>query len=361
MAEAERIAAFLDEAPLRAVDEIIEASGQSDEVEDRFELLTLLSRGVLLHTRHDAEVNQDDPLGPLFDVHLPPSTRATIAAVLWRAIDAMPFDQADHHRVIDIFDDVYGKTRVYGELGLQVRDQAFKKLSAMRDASAKFFAELEAISGGIASLDQFGRGRQAFMRHLNSTIGAALFQPFLTRKLHERASLDRLFGAIGDVASAAPQEMVAKRDIATVCLREYIEECDSVGTRYSRMLAQFGHRLSAAVDEHLRTSPAAQSARLSVVAVDKKHALQNVGGRVILGLLVSNEGPGHAFDVRITLDTDVIQAERGEQYLGDFPPGTRVVDIACLVLKPVERALIYAHVVWHGFGVCVPARGHRLE
>jgi len=331
---------------LRRADEVIAALSVAPKAERKALLLTLAN--TLLP---DAQPSEADPLQPLFDVHLPPSTRSVIAVVCWRALQTIDFDKSEQHRVVDLLDDVYGKgaSLTYHNLGLEVRDQTYKKVATLRDALTKFFHDLDAIIAGIASIEQIGRARHGFMRHLNSPVGQIVVQPFLTRTLVDRDTFDRLFGSVSAYAETSPAEIVAKREAAVAQLQGYIANCDACGTSYATAFARFAARILDVLQAHFASSPAAKPATLQATPVKKKYPFHRAGAPVIIGVKITNEGPGHAFDVRLAFETDVVTADRGEQYVGNLPPGSRVVDVSCTVRQPANTALIYAHVSWHDF------------
>lgn len=337
------------DSPLRAIDEVMENAASTTGPGERREFLTILCMATLRHTGIEAKIVTNDPLLPLFDVHLSPSTRGVIAAIFWRALDSLTFEQHDQHRIIDLFDDVYGKaSRMYSDLGITVKDQPYKKLSALRDAATRFEGDFDAIIKGVATVDHINRARQGFMKLLNGTVGATLVRPFLAQTA-ERTTLDRLFGAVTAYLEASPAELLPKRDAALTLLREYAATAENLGTRYARRLARFADRIAKAIDEHFASSPATKPAALTATVVNKKHSLANIGAEVVLGIAVTNDGPGHAFDMHLRIEADSLHPDQDDHYVGVLPVGTRIVDVACTVRSPVLRENLYATLTWHDF------------
>jgi hypothetical protein len=338
------------DAPLRAIDEVIDAVAHAAGPGERRELLTLLAMATLRHAGVEAKVVTADPLLPLFDVHIAPSARSTVAAVLWRALDGITFEPNDQHRILDLFDSVYGgkALRVYTDLGLTIRDQAYKKISTLRDTSVRFQDDLAAIIKGITSIEQISRARHGFMRHLSSSAGNALVRPFLG-ELIERRALDRLFGAVTAYAEASPTELVPKRDAVLELLRAYAADAEDLGTQYARSIARLAERIAKVINDHFSTSPATKSAALTATVVNKKHSLATVGAEVILGIAITNDGPGHAFDVHLSIEADSLEPDRDDYYLGSLGVGSRNVDVACTVRAAVAKEAVYARITWHDF------------
>ena len=122
------------------------------------------------------------------------------------------------------------------------------------------------------------------------------------------------------VNSPPSQCVETYRHVEEVCEAFFRDET-AVSTHISRHCLEAPLRaIYNTVRQHFERHDVVKPARVQIVDMKRKYPLHMVGRRLDLKFLVTNEGPGHAFDVEIQIDSPPeLSITQPEIHLGTLP------------------------------------------
>ena len=358
VATVEEIKKMMAVSPLIAIDKILQVISKTNHEShsnQASELLALFSRAILLYHDVDEDLWQNDTKEGLFQRELSNHTRHFIGVCLLRLLASCDqCFQTDHfrHKVFDLFDDIFIND-LYKIENISKNEQTYIKESKLKGIVPSIEREVSTTIASFTSLDSISKPafRRSFMDVIMSREAQIVILPFLPQDLQNSLTirLNEIFGSVEQYLKV-PQSgilqafMKAKDDLSV-----YLQDLELYGTKYSNeYIGEAIRKLLELINENFENSPVTKPARLVVIKQEKKYPI-SVGGRKFnLGVIVRNEGPGHAFDVSLKLASD-LSLIKPEIYVGRLEPASTNVDIPVRVDEPMDKAEILGELIWFNF------------
>lgn len=336
---------LIAEAPLRAIDEVIERLRRCTGQPASSQLLVVLA----IAAYRARDVDADDPRDHLALARrgLPKGDRRFNAAVLLRAIaansDAFPdrdlrgymrwvFDDAmsePFRRKLDLSEDTFEARLI--EIP-RVVDEAESTLKEAIEAVSDY-GRLGELPGPVAKAlaDPFVR---------------AVIRPFLPAEALDEG-LTRLCKSIqlcGRLSS--PEEYGAYRQ-ALRALKSYSSLVRAHDSTYSeRYLASLASKLTQVIEEEYGRSPLATPADLDLQPGAKRYPLHEEGRELVIALSLTNNG-GPALDVELSvLDGEFVACDQATHLLGDLQGGRHDLSLGALVVSATDGDQLKCELRW---------------
>jgi hypothetical protein len=265
-------------------------------------------------------------LNASFDPSVDKSVRRFIAIILINLLaqadiyweDNQPFRIAS----TDLFDDVLAPD-IYPKVGLTPKHQTFEKLGALKSVRTEAIAQLSSATESATSLTVMSNTQQEVLRAIGDPLVKAVLSPLLPNDVASKGPLLELFQAVDTYRKAdgplTRSEFERAKDIIGAFQRKTDLDGGPEELKLFKVLADRVDRLlSADFERHPANAPAA----LSVGLTEKKYPLHLADEPFDVGLVVTNDGPGQAFDVTVSVvETEGFQLDFDEVYLGEISPG----------------------------------------
>ena len=344
--------------PFKAIDNLLEVIARTNHAgtfPHTPELLTLFSQAVLLSQNVDEHLWKNDPRSGLFLKQLGFQTRHFIGVCLLRllALCDQCF-QADtfRHRVFDLFDDVFVND-LYKSCNINKNDQTYVKESRLKDVVPSVEREISTTISSLSTLDSLAKQtfRKSFMSALMSPKAQIIVLPFLPQisATPLTVRLNEIFGLVESYLKESESGLLHAFERAREQLSSYIEDVEQYGTKYGRdYIGGVIEKLLELIERHFENSPISKPARLAIMKMEKKYPLSAARRSFNIGITISNEGPGYAFDVVLKVVSD-LSLRRSEIYIGPLAPTSTIIDIPAYVDKPMSSAEIMVEISWANF------------
>jgi hypothetical protein len=345
--------------PLAAIDLIVEAmskTNQDDTFPNSSDLLTFFSHAVLLSQNINTDLWENDPKEELFRKEIGSTTRHFIGVCLLRLLAScdkcFQTDPSFRHKVFDLFDDVF-LNDLYKSCNITKNDQTYIKESNLKDVVPSIERDISTTIASLSSFDSLSKQtfRRSFMELIMSKKAQIVILPFLPQDSQSSLSirLNEIFGSIEHYLKAPESLMLQAFEKAREDLSVYLQEVEQYNTKYSReYLGVIIQKLIDLLKQHFESSPASKPALLIIMKLEKKYPISISGISFDLGIYVRNQGPGHAFDVFLSIASD-LSVRRSEIYLGHLEPTSIIVDIPVHVVEPMDKAEILGALSWTNF------------
>lgn len=344
----ERAQALVETAPLLAADFALTAFGQTrghrGEPETEF-YTEVLSRAVLAATG----VPLPAGAAPVATMLSERGCERLACAALLRllVLDDTVFDDVALRRdTVALFDRTLAK-RVYGQLQITTKTQTFEKQEALRTALLAEEAALTTHVESLRSLEALGGFRQQLNKLFQGGVTAAAIRPFLPDEVTMQ-TLNEVLAAAQAACAATDEEAVARASVAAATLEPLRAAIDGTPTGLaSQVLGAFADRIDAAVKAHVRARGLAEPARLRMRAPAKRYPLTAPGAPITLRLVVTNDGPGQARELRVAVhDATHVHFNDPERSLGWVPPGEADVAVHGSVVQPGSGDVVMVRLTW---------------
>lgn len=254
-------------------------------------------------------------------------------------------------KTFDLFDDVLYKD-VYPVLGVNKSQQTFEKQSRLRDVRTIAENAMSEAVAGLVSLEVFNDFVENYMRTLNNNaLVKALILPFIpTRELTNKSQLQNLFKVIREYRESSSIELLESYETVQSVLKVYKDLADGVSTSYcDQFVMGMANKLEQIVKLDFLESDLAKPAKVTVESVEKKYPLYEQGRQLRIGFIVSNVGPGYAFDVAIrakSLFPELLALEQENYFISRLEPSTLLFSLNARVIHPEHLALLSVCVEW---------------
>lgn len=311
------------------VDRALQQLEELQEV-DKERALREFCEAVIAFSR-PANADQDivDPTSQIFDRELR-LDRSRVAACLLRliGIEESYFHKTEFaHKAFRLWDDECA-SYLYQRINLNSSAQTYEKREKLRDvapAAERVLREQVSSLVGIKSMNKFyGDFRQ---KTATASVRAVIV-PFLSKTILE-GHLKQVCQAVDSYSQANDASVVLMREnIHAACQRLIKEAHDNVCQYQREFFIDPVEKLQNLVDRSFESNPLCQPAHLRVELVDKKYPLHQENVEFPVDVLITNEGPGVAYDVRIKLvreDQSYEDSEEGVSFVGTLDPLTRHV------------------------------------
>ena len=203
----------------------------------------------------------------------------------------------------------------------------------------------------FTSLNQAKTHRQRLMSVLNCRPGRIIFQPFLPNIVE--SLLSDFYNRIEEYRAAEDVHGIVETRLAV--LEEAGRIRDLLIAYDTRIASSFREKIVnqalVLVDQDFSGNEAAQPAAVILKSKDKKYPLHITETKIQVGLLVENQGPGYAHDIRITiLGDDNLSLQEENVEVGRLPPkASHLVEIPCIVTRKTEKADFFVEFKWKDF------------
>ncbi len=118
--------------------------------------------------------------------------------------------------------------------------------------------------------------------------------------------LNEIFGSIETYLKEPEPGLLHAFERAKEQLSSFLEEIEQYGTKYSKdYIGGVIKKLLGLLESNFESSPISKPARLAMIKVEKKYPLSVTSRSFNIGITIKNEGPGHAFDVTLKVDSDL--------------------------------------------------------
>jgi hypothetical protein len=341
--------------PLGAFDRALEAlSGHSDsDTKEGRRLLKSAARAALQSVAYDGALTLETPLECLFAPTLTRSSRARIGVCMLRLLAAYPniIRQPEiSHRLAGLFDDAFDDN-LYRILKLSKSDQSFKKYEELRNLVFTLEADVSSAVESLAHFDGIGTFRSHYFKKINSGAARIIIHPFLPENIRE-GQLNVLLTAVESYRQETGAGILDRfREILSL-LENMRAIAAKLGTVYSKRFAlKIVDNVVGLVVAHFEATPYSKPADVKVSPSEKKYPFQYVGAAVNLSVKVVNAGPGHAFDVVLSLQDIGDEADplSHSLNLGGIQPSELEVSFPLIVKRPTQSLMAAVEITWKNF------------
>jgi hypothetical protein len=344
--------------PLIGIDTILQVLSETNH-ESHFphniEVLRLFSQAILASQKADEETWKDNPSAELFRRELGQQTRHFIGVCFLRLLASCnKCFQAEsfHHKAFELLDDVF-IADIYKYCNINKNEQTYIKESKLKDVVPSIEREISAVIASLSSFDSLAKPtfRKSFMEVLMYKKAQIIVLPFLPQNSQNALTLrlNELFSEIEQYLKESEPGMLQAFERAQEDLAGYLQEVEQYGTRYSQdFLGGVIRKFLELLTHHFEQSPVSKPAHLTVMKLDKKYPMSIAGGHFDVGVTVRNEGPGHAFNVFLKVDSD-LSLRKSEIYLGHLDPTSTDIEIPVRVDAPMDRAEMVGELSWMNF------------
>lgn len=353
-----RASSELPKRPLVAIDYVLDGFGQVKGGDK----LSRASRGTLARlfwqaVLADKDATSQDAVAPVapvdpFSGSLSPTKRRLAAICLIRLLPrnaAALGDMGLEPQIFALLDAVLSND-VYPQLGLETKEQNYKKEQKLSEVPTQLERDIADVIGSLASLNVLSSVRKAFMKEINRTLVKAVVVPFLPRALLG-PRLDELFAVVEEYLQADGPTLLGAFKKADETLRVYSAEAERYGTTYScQYLSGLAERFHVLIRARFEGSAISKPGKLTADRSEKKYPFHVEGKHFSIGFIVKNEGPGHAFDVyfRVTEATD-LDVRKPETYLGDLEPTSVIVEVPVISTRSAADVAVSVELRWSNF------------
>jgi len=253
-------------------------------------------------------------------------------------------------RVVALFDSQFSDN-LYQDRKVDAGLLAHQKMNRLAEVVGEQERHFREAIQMLTSLDRMYAHRQKLMGVINSNVGRILLHPFLPDDIEAR--LSEVYTRVDDYLHQREDlGVVEAYRSASEEIERFVEISEAGGTDYGRWIARrVGRRLLDFIEEDFANNKAVQPAELSIEARDKKYPFHLVGQEVNLGFVVKNQGPGCAYDTRLTvMGDDSIKLLAEEIGIGRLAPAeSQLVEIASEMLQATLRIDILLQLNWYDF------------
>ena len=241
---------------------------------------------------------------------------------------------------------------VYRDRKISPQSMAHEKLQNLAEGVSTFEGGFLESLGMLTSLDRANVQRHKLMRALGYRITKDFIVPFLPE------AFDAL---LGEIYKRVEVYLTKREDLGVVDIlsttRQEIElaakKFEGEGTIYSRWITELiAQKLLTLIDQDFSLNAAAQPADVFIETRDtKKYPLHLPNELVSLGFIVSNRGPGYAYEAKLTILSDEsLKLSTDDVMLGRLAPATsQLVEIPATVLNSQPTIDLYTQITWNNF------------
>ena len=353
-------------APLKAIDAILECIPRSPHEELRQSLRRIFCVAILRQAGvpECAESECD-----IFDRDLNDQTRLFASLCLLRLLASSEdwcLDAAFRSNTFKLFDSCLNRP-LYGPLKLNAKTQPFEKERILRS----FLHGIEhSLQDSLAALDVLDGDRwehvSAGLHDIRKALGKSklIIASFVDKTLISGARLEELSIAVQEYFLATEQETIRAYDKCKSILERYLLQAQQHGSRYSReYLAVLGIKLLQICVTRFEKSGVSAPASIRLKAPEKRYPFYSTGASLHLSFLLSNSGPGYAFDVycRIKNIDDAVEVAKPELFLGDLAPRPIMVEFPVKVVRGIDTLLVELEWEWVNFDRTVGSASEIVE
>lgn len=341
---------------LSNIDKIIIDAGKKTERSSSLASKLLLldfERKILLSIYGDT-INGTS-INSIFDISISISDKRFIAICLLRLLSSdekiFDYDLSYKHKVVKLLDTVF-ETNLYKvkEVGIKISDQTFEKINKLKDFVKRQEERLASIQNynldSIGSIDAF---KKMFLSILRGSDLKTIVPYFLPKDIS--STIDNVFNKIKDYISAIPDDKIKCFSLLSQDLDRVTDADNFQDTYYNKVLIiDVFNKIKNILNIDFSESPYSKPAELDILPINKKYPLSQTEYEFKLGLILSNSGKGHAFDVHISLeDVSGCAKIESDKYFGLLKFEEHLVEFKCKMERPAKDMLILVQLTWLNF------------
>ena len=271
---------------------------------------------------------------------------------LWSADGSIfEFDRNWQRKSIKLFDKLF-ETNFYKvkELNIKPSDQTFQKVNKLKDFVNVLEEKINSIENytldSISSIEGF---KKLYLSTIRGTELKNIISQFLPPQVN--STIDNIFNRIKDYICASPDDKIRCYSLLYEDIETLTDSDTSMKTYYNqRIVLDVFQRLWIIVKKDFDASPFSKPAVLSLKGINKKYPFSQTDYEFKLGIVVSNTGAGHAFDVNVLIEEVSGEAEVDpERYVGILKFEDRLLEFRCKMSKPVKDMIIQVRATWTNF------------
>ncbi|OGO34050.1 MAG: hypothetical protein A2Z16_17005 [Chloroflexi bacterium RBG_16_54_18] len=295
----------------------------------------------------------EDSLMYIFDQSLSQKDRRFVAVCLLRVIKRIEQVYKNERefriRVYTLFDQAFSRD-IYHEVGIDSLHQNYQKIINLGDVPSDAEAILGKVIESLRDLNRLEEFRADLMKAFSHPLVLAVMKPFIPRQLIYKARISEIIESLRDYRQADVSHLVEAYDKAKEKIDAYKDEAQSFPTMFClNYLYKFAEKLSSILENEFLSSDVAQPVELTVVPLEKKYPFHQFGAQVSLRFQVNNKGPGYAFDVELSADSNAnIELINPKLDLGLLGPGSIIADFQARVIESANNAQLIVTANWAG-------------
>lgn len=210
---------------------------------------------------------------------------------------------------------------IYTQFDVTKDDQNDEKLPKLLETEKTFLENFQDITDAAINLDSISSIRQKFLRTLNSKLSRLFLEQFVVpTSLINTELINRIFATAETYQESPLEDRVgAFQDVKEVFdpFLGNIGNCPSIITKHC-IVAPL-RKIYDAIREDFESNDATKATNVVISELDRKYPLHEKNRELELEFRVTNSGPGYAFDIQITCETEGF-APIDSVNLGTLPP-----------------------------------------
>ena len=227
-----------------------------------------------------------------------------VAAALWRLIPYRSTqwltERAWRLKIVTLMEEAFPEIQLDDKGKLQ----AHQKIEEMTKKLSEIERELKGSLDLLTSFDQFKSHKEKMLKVLNKPLGQILIKQFL---------VDDVIAQIGEIykkidiyiGNYNTLEVIESHKYAIRAVAIFKESLQIKKSYYANIISnQMLDKLHEMLENHLAQNVLAKPSEITVRKFDKKYPLHVTGNRILIGIVVENEGPGIATDIEIEVMSD---------------------------------------------------------
>lgn len=337
--------------PIVAIDLIIDSFHQDDIPTDEETKLSLLNKTIINYFKLNIEYNSKNQF-IFFNKNLLSNQKKFIAVCLLRifAYKRKPFELIDfYHKPIELFDEVFQDT-IYKRLKINLKDQTFEKTSKLISFVNEIESSLDVLLKAFNNLENVNSFKSEYSHLLNTEFYKYVLIEFIPRD-YFKIIFDEIFMTLFSYLNSEPGDLLFKFNKISETLNLYITNANNYGTLYlKKYFATLMSKILNMINQEFNKSTICKHSELEINNYDKKYPLHNLNELIGVRFILTNKGPGHAFDVSIEnitgIDIGIIENSRFLSYL---EPGEIIIEIPAKISTACECAMIGGILKWTNY------------
>ncbi|MFZ3171817.1 MAG: ATP-binding protein [Carboxydocellales bacterium] len=247
--------------------------------------------------------------------------------------------------IFKLFDNVLGD--LYKTLKIDTHEQNYEKEKKLINGIVELETELNQIVKDVSSIRELNGTKQQLLRKLRYPVAQIVMTPFLPEEIGT-PKINEIFRVTEELANSKIDLVFYNYQVAMKTLKNVIDISKKHQTFYSKLIyADLFQKLLEKIEDYFSDTPVSKPAKLVVRATEKKYPLLKKDEKFNLTVVVQNEGPGWARDVRFKLEAlENVEVIEHEKYIGTLSPISTVQGVKCRVAQPEEFALFNVTIQW---------------
>jgi len=197
----------------------------------------------------------------------------------------------------------------------------------IREFESDFIKKFESINNSITSVNNVTNIRNEFMKSFKHYESFTLF--FRKENLLISNKFDEIFEAIKEYNSSSLSNLYNNYENLIKLLNNFLNEYNGVNNLIAnKSIVEIFQNISEVIKIDFGNSDVLKPANLKFSYLDRKYPLHYTNKKLYIKFNLSNEGPGCAFDVKISVECDDIKILNKEILLGSINPNQVIAAVS---------------------------------